>query len=121
MKSSIKSISLCLFVFMSFVLSGQKTQDGKYQTVTLQVAGVCEMCKARIETASYDVPGVKKATWDVESGVLTATISPKKTSPQKIADALAAIGYRSELAKADQKAYQNLPGCCQYDSGIEKH
>jgi copper chaperone CopZ len=106
---------------MSFLLSGQNAKNAKYETVTLEVAGVCEMCKARIETTTYDFPGVKKATWNVESGILTATISPKKTSRQKIADALAAIGYRSELAKADQKAYQNLPACCQYDSGIEKH
>jgi len=116
MKSGIKSISLFFFLLLSSFAFSQKVE-----TVTLQVAGVCEMCKARIETASYDVAGVKKATWDIESGVLTAVISPKKTSRQKIADALAAVGYRSELAQADEKAYQNLPACCQYDSGIEKH
>jgi len=44
-----------------------------------------------------------------------------KTSRQQIADALAAVGYRSELAKAVPEAYQNLPACCQYDSGVEKH
>jgi hypothetical protein len=48
-------------------------------------------------------------------------ISTKKATPQKIADALAKKGYRSDLAKADPEAYNKLPGCCQYDSGIEKH
>jgi len=48
-------------------------------------------------------------------------INDKKTSRQKIADAIAKVGYRSELAEADPKAYQNLPACCQYNSGIEKH
>jgi hypothetical protein len=67
------------------------------------------------------VKGVKSAKWDKESEVLTAVINGKKTSRQKIADALAAKGYRSELAKADPNAYQKLPACCQYDSGVEKH
>jgi copper chaperone CopZ len=103
---------------------GQTTQSDtgdKYETVTLKVEGVCGMCKKRIETTSYDVSGVKSAKWDLESEVLTAVINGKKTSRQKIADALSAVGYRSELAKADPKAYSKLPACCQYDSGVEKH
>ncbi len=121
MKSIMQSIFLCSLLLMTLTVSGQTTQDNKYQTVTLVVAGVCDNCKERIETASYDVAGVKKATWDLETGILTAVINDKKTSRQKIADAIAKIGYRSELAAADPKAYQNLPTCCQYDSGIEKH
>lgn len=108
-------------MILTINISGQVPQNEKYQTVTLQVAGVCDNCKERIETATYDVAGVKTAIWDLETGVLTAVINDKKTSRQKIADAIAKIGYRSELADADPKAYQNLPACCQYDSGIEKH
>ena len=120
MKKGFQLISIfCLILFASLAYS--QSTDGKFTTVTLQVPGVCDMCKARIETATYDVSGVKTATWDLETEVLTAVINPKKTSRQKIADALAAVGYRSELAQADQKAYNKLPACCQYDSGIEKH
>ena len=119
MKFAVKSISLLFFVICATLSFGQST-DSKYETVTLKVPGVCDMCKARIETTTYDVPGVKTAKWDLETEVLTAVINGKKTSRQKIADALAAKGYRSELAVADEKAYQSLPGCCQYDN-VEKH
>lgn len=117
MKSLVKSI----IPIISFLLFSAFAYGQKADTITLKVPGVCNMCKARIETTSYDVSGVKSAKWDLESEVLTAVINPKKTSRQKVADALAAAGYRSELAEADMKAYQNLPACCQYDSGIEKH
>jgi copper chaperone CopZ len=120
MKTSIQSFTIFTFLFFATLLSAQTT-DGKYSTVTLQVPGVCDMCKARIETTTYDVTGVKEAKWDLETEVLTAVINPKKTSRQKIADALALAGYRSELAEADLKAYNKLPACCQYDSGIDKH
>jgi len=109
------------FLAFSLVSSDSKAQSTKYDTVTLQVPGVCKMCKSRIETTSYDIPGVKSVNWDLDTEVLTAVILTKKTSRQKIADALAAKGYRSELAKADADAYQKLPACCQYDSGVEKH
>jgi copper chaperone CopZ len=121
MKLIIKYFYLMLILCCTMTLHAQDNQGANIDTVTLQVAGVCEDCKRRIETASYDVPGVKKATWDIESEILTAIINPKKASRQKIADAVALAGYRSELAQADPKAYQKLPACCQYDSGIDKH
>jgi copper chaperone CopZ len=121
MKSGIKSIWIVLFGLVSLSVFGQAQQNGKYENVTLNVPGVCNMCKARIETTSYDVAGVKSVKWDLETEVLTAVIHKQKASRQKIADALAAVGYRSELAKADTLAYAKLPACCQYDSGIEKH
>jgi cation transport ATPase len=120
MKSSILIFSLLTF-FGGAINSSVQAQSNKHETVTLQVPGVCNMCKARIETTSYDVSGVKSAKWDLETEVLTVVINPSKASRQKVADALAAVGYRSELAEADPKAYQKLPACCQYDSGIEKH
>jgi copper chaperone CopZ len=116
-----KSLVKAIIPVISFLLLSAFAYGQKADTITLKVPGVCNMCKARIETTSYDVSGVKSAKWDLESEVLTTVINPKKTSRQKVADALAAAGYRSELAEADPKAYQNLPACCQYDSGIEKH
>ena len=95
-------------------------QSSKLDTITLQVNGVCEMCKERIETASYDVPGVKHVNWDLESEILTAIIVPKKASKQKIAEAVAKAGYTNELVKADSNAYAELPKCCQYES-VQKH
>ena len=34
---------------------------------------------------------------------------------EEIAKRIAIAGYDSELAKAKDEDYDNLPGCCQYD------
>lgn len=77
------------------------------------------MCKARIESTTMDVSGVKKAEWDMKTDTLVV-VGSAKMDKQKIADALAKAGYRSELAAADPKGYKKLPTCCQYDSGAKK-
>ncbi len=94
--------------------------DKSVVTFTMKVPGVCEMCKARIESTAMDVPGVKKAEWDVQTDTLVL-VGSSKMNAQRVADALAKAGYRSDLAKADPKGYNKLPACCQYDSGLEKH
>ena len=93
---------------------------GGEQTLTLVVPGICEMCKARIESTAMDVPGVKKAEWDMKTDTLVL-VGSSKMNLQRVADALAKAGYRSDLAVADPKGYSKLPACCQYDSGAKKH
>ncbi|MEP6796074.1 MAG: heavy metal-associated domain-containing protein [Saprospiraceae bacterium] len=117
---------ISLVTSMTTFLSAQSTVDpnGRTpikgdQTITLLVPGVCEMCKARIESAAMDVSGVKKAEWDIKTDTLVV-VGSAKMDKQKIADALAKAGYRSELAVADPKGYKKLPSCCQYDSGAKK-
>lgn len=90
------------------------------QTISFKVIGTCGMCKDRIESTALDVKGVKKAEWDMQSDMLVL-VGSAKMNKQKVADALAKAGHKSELAVADPKGYAKLPGCCQYDSGIEKH
>lgn len=97
-----------------------KPAKGMDQTVSFKVTGTCGQCKARIESAALDVKGVKKAEWDSQSDMLVL-VGSSKMDKQKVADALAKAGHKSELAAADPKGYAKLPGCCQYDSGIEKH
>ena len=88
--------------------------------LTLVVPGICDMCKMRIESTAMDVPGVKKAEWDIQTDTLVL-VGSSKMNKQRVADALAKAGYRSDLATADPKGYQKLPACCQYDSGTKKH
>jgi copper chaperone CopZ len=103
-------------------LSAQQKADAAtgQQVVSFKVTGVCGECKARIESTAMDVKGVKKAEWDVQTDMLVLVGSPKMDK-QKVAEALAKAGHKSELMAADPKAYAKLPACCQYDSGAEKH
>lgn len=120
---SILSFLLCmgLLTGLSHSLTAQAApKKGMDQTITLQVAGVCGECKHRIESTALDVKGVKKAEWDIKTDMLVC-VGSAKMDKQKIADALAKAGHKSELAEADPKGYAHLPACCQYDSGAEKH
>ena len=90
------------------------------QTVSFKVTGICGDCKERIESTALDVKGVKKAEWDIQTDMLVI-VGSSKMDKQKVANALAKAGHKSELAEADPKGYAHLPACCQYDNGIEKH
>ena len=110
-----------MVVGFSLTSSAQtKTTKGMDQTVSFKVTGICGDCKARIESTALDVKGVKKAEWDIQTDMLVI-VGSSKMDKQKVATALAKAGHKSELAEADPKGYANLPACCQYDNGIEKH
>lgn len=121
---SVYTLFLCTFMVMGISFSStaqtSKPAKGMEQTVSFKVTGICGQCKERIESAALDVKGVKKAEWDIQTDMLVL-VGSSKMNKQKVADALAKAGHKSELAVADSKGYTKLPGCCQYDSGIEKH
>ncbi len=83
------------------------------KTEKLKVSGNCDMCKARIEKAAK-IDGVTKAEWSEKSKTLTATFDPAKTSIDAIGKKIAEAGHDNDKAKATNKAYDKLPGCCQY-------
>jgi len=82
-------------------------------TVTFTVFGNCEMCKERIETASQG-KGVITATWDIDSKIMTLNYNPAQTSPEKVQQRIADSGHDTELKKAKDYVYKDLPECCLY-------
>lgn len=80
----------------------------------LQVKGLCEMCKDRIEKTAKSVAGVASATWDIKTKELHLNFDLKKTSMDAISRAIAAAGHDTEKYKADSKTYDALPSCCKY-------
>jgi len=124
MKSFNHNIILSIFLFLglSFSSSAQtaKPAKGMEQTVSFKVEGNCGDCKARIESTALDIKGVKKAEWDRQTDMLVL-VGSAKMDKQKVADALAKAGHKSQLAEADPKAYAKLPECCQYDGETGKH
>jgi hypothetical protein len=125
MKSKINHIlplflTIIIVSFTSLLSAQSNTTKGQEQTVSFKVYGVCDDCKNRIESAAMDGKGVKKAEWDKQSNVLVL-VGSDKMDKQKVANLIAKAGYKSDLAEADPKGYAKLPGCCQYETGIEKH
>lgn len=90
------------------------------KTEKITVYGSCGMCKSRIEKAAKSVEGVTKATWDAKENILTATFDDTKTTVTKIQEAVAKVGHDTDKAKADDKTYNALPGCCQYQRPAKK-
>lgn len=86
------------------------------EEVTFNVKGNCESCKKRIEEA-LEIKGVKTASWDVKSKMVTVVFNNKKTSVEKLHKAIAASGHDTELEKAPESVYKNLPHCCLYRDG----
>ena len=51
---------------------------------TIEVDGVCMMCKERIEKAAIRTKGVKSATWDVDTHELRLIYDARKTNLDSI-------------------------------------
>ena len=84
------------------------------ETSTFKVWGNCEMCKETIE-GSLKVEGVSKADWNTESKMITVIYDGKKISLDQIQKNIASVGYDTDNYKGDDKAYQELADCCQYE------
>jgi membrane fusion protein, copper/silver efflux system len=80
----------------------------------LKVAGNCDLCKERIETAAKLVEGVKSAEWKAETQLLNVSFDGSKTSADDIAKAIAEVGHDTEKFKATDAVYKALPECCLY-------
>ncbi|MEI6684304.1 MAG: heavy-metal-associated domain-containing protein [Bacteroidota bacterium] len=103
-----------LFLSMTTVFAfGAKTEK-------IKVYGNCGSCKTRIEKAAHSVKGVTQASWDKTDGMLTVTFDETKASVSKIEEAVAKVGHDTDHFKADDKTYDKLPGCCQYDRPAKK-
>lgn len=107
-----KSLFLAVIVTAIFSTNGLFGQS-KSVTDTISVAGKCEMCKSRIETAAK-IKGVTEAVWSPETGKLIVKYNSSETTVDEIQKKVAAIGHDTEKYKADDKSYNILPGCCKY-------
>jgi periplasmic mercuric ion binding protein len=88
-------------------------------TDTLTVHGTCGQCKERIEEAAYSVKGVKQASWNKQTHLLTVVYNTQKLDLQKIANSLALAGHDNRMAAATNKQYATLPNCCKYRDGAK--
>lgn len=106
MKKLIVLILLCTGM-MSFA-------QNKNAKATVEVDGVCLMCKKRIEKASIKSKGVKSAVWNVETHELKLIFDERKTSLETIQKNIAAVGHDTKLLKATDEVYNNIDPCCKY-------
>lgn len=98
----------------TYAQSHDHSQMATAKTESIKVLGNCEMCKSRIEKAAK-IEGVNKADWNQETKILTLAYNPAVTTGDSIQKKIAAVGHDTEKFKADDKVYNQLPGCCKYE------
>ncbi|MCD8401748.1 heavy-metal-associated domain-containing protein [Tenacibaculum finnmarkense] len=103
-----------VILLMSVSLSAQK--KNKNAKISLEVDGVCKMCKNRIEKAALNCKGVKYANWNVNTHELKLIINQRKTDVATIQQKVANAGHDTKAVKAPIAAYNDLHGCCKYRS-----
>jgi copper chaperone CopZ len=74
--------------------------------------GMC--CKDRIEQEMQFTRGVTAVDLEIESSILTVTFKTKKTDADKLRQVISSIGYNADDVKANKKAHDKLPSCCQH-------
>lgn len=111
------SVFIVLMMMSSEDVNAQKSASKVVQTDSVFVAGVCDMCKERIENAAL-IKGVKKATWNKKNQYLTIIYKPSKVSLDKIEDEIVKAGHDTKSKTALDKNFDKLPACCDYRSGL---
>lgn len=84
------------------------------KTESIKVWGNCGMCQKTIETAAKKA-GASQVSWNEDTKMLNVTYKERKTSSANIQKAIAEAGYDTQDYTANDEAYKNLHGCCQYD------
>jgi mercuric ion binding protein len=119
--SSLKSrnivITIMLFVFLSLSISlitYAVTRDGdKTETIKISTM-VCDLCVDRLNKAIGSIEGVRSVNVDLKNKQAVVTFDESLTSLGKIEDMITATGYEANNKKADQTAFDKLPGCCKF-------
>jgi copper chaperone CopZ len=88
--------------------------QNKNAKATMEVDGVCLMCKSRIEKACLNTKGVKSAIWDVETHELKLIYDARKTDTKTIEKSVLKAGHDTKELKATDEAYAQVHPCCKY-------
>lgn len=97
--------------------------QNKNARASLEVDGVCLMCKERIEKACIKTKGVKSAVWNVETHELKLIFDERKTDLETIQENIIAVGHDTQEMTATDEAYASVHACCKYrdEEILEEH
>jgi cation transport ATPase len=114
-----KKLLAIVILFIGFTSFAQN----KNARASLEVDGVCLMCKVRIEKACITTKGVKSAVWNVHTHELKLIYDERKTDLKTIQENILAVGHDNEELVATDEAYNSVHDCCKYrdDDIIEEH
>ena len=97
-----------------FLIATVSFAQNKNAKASMEVDGVCMMCKARIEKACLGTKGVKSANWDVKTHELKLFYDERKTDLKTIQTNIASVGHDTKEIKATDEIYNSIDPCCKY-------
>ncbi|MAW21560.1 MAG: hypothetical protein CMD16_04105 [Flavobacteriales bacterium] len=106
-----KKIMIILFSVLALNAWAQK------ETVVIITSASCfegPCCKERIEEEMQFTRGVTAVDFDINSQALTVKFKTKRTDANKLREVISLLGYNADDVKANKKAHDNLPSCCQH-------
>lgn len=99
---------------LTFLFGVTSFAQDKNARATMEVDGVCLMCKDRIEKACIKTKGVKSAVWNVQTHELSLIYDARKTNIETITENIVAVGHDTKDLKATDEAYNSVHPCCKY-------
>ena len=113
-----KQIALIITLLITTVTFAQN----KNAKASMEVDGICGMCKERIEKAAIRTKGVKSAVWNVDTHELRLIYDERKTDLKMISKKVASVGHDTKEIKATEAQYKTVHPCCKYrDKEIVKN
>ncbi|MCD2260240.1 heavy-metal-associated domain-containing protein [Psychroserpens luteolus] len=103
-----------IIVVLAILVTTVTFAQNKNAKASLEVDGVCMMCKDRIEKAAIRTKGVKSAIWNVKTHELKLIFDERKTNLETISKKIASVGHDTKTIKATDEAYNSVHPCCKY-------
>jgi len=108
------NLFLTIPVAVLMACSGTNSNMTANASVSFKTWGNCDMCKETIE-GSLKTEGIQTADWNKDTKLMSVRFDSTKLTRDEIEKRVAAVGYDTEHYHGDDKAYGELPGCCQYE------
>ena len=106
--TGITIILMSLFTLLSNELSAQKSK-----TIEFHTSAQCGMCKNAIEGAMNFERGIQFVELNLDNMFLTVKYKTKIHTEKSVKKLVAELGYSAGEVKANEKAMNQLPKCCQ--------
>ena len=108
----LRTLSIIIFIALSYSSAIAQKAKSK-ETIVIKTSTECNMCKERVEKGMAYTKGVISSSLNVEKAEFTVVYKSHKTTPDKIREAISKMGYDADSVKANPKAHNDLPNCCQ--------
>jgi copper chaperone CopZ len=103
-----------IILIFTVLLTTATFAQNKNAKASIEVDGVCMMCKDRIEKAAIRTKGVKSAVWNVDTHELKLIYDERKTDLKTISAKIASVGHDTKEIKATDEQYDSVHPCCKY-------